>query len=68
MKIYTCIDHAGFWPVGVASVIIAQNEDEARRLLDGELSKKGLATSDKKPYTLQQIKGPVAKILNSGDY
>lgn len=29
--------HAGYWPVGAASVVVATSEDEARELLTAEL-------------------------------
>jgi hypothetical protein len=71
LKLYTCIDHAGFWPVGVASIVIAENEAEARICLDEALMRKGLKPSreDGTPYTLIEI--PLKKsvhILCDGDY
>lgn len=68
MKIYTCVDHPGHW-VGVASVVVAPNEDEARRLLIDELYTHGLAQGPK-PFTLREIniKKPKAFVLQNGDY
>lgn len=70
MKLFTCIDHDGHWPVGVASIIVARNETEAKKLLDEVLHEDGLETFEKKPYTLQEIdlNKPKAVLLHSGEY
>ena len=70
MKLYGCTDHDGHWPVGVSSVVIAHDENEARQLLDAELAKHGLNGFDNKPYTLEKIPQtkPVAVILQDGEY
>ena len=67
MKIYTCIDHEGMW-VGVASVIVAKNEERARGLLIEELAKQGL--HDDGNFTLVEIdkNKPQAIVLQNGDY
>jgi hypothetical protein len=67
LKVFTCTDHKGHWPVGVASVVVADSETGARQLLDRELRLHGLAPSD---YTLQEISTelPRAFVLTDGDY
>ncbi|MBM6595574.1 hypothetical protein [Microvirga pudoricolor] len=67
MRAFTCTDHDGYWSVGVASVVIAADEDEARLLLTAELSKSGL---HKEPFTLQEIDltTPQAIVLRDGNY
>ncbi len=67
MKIYTCVDHDGHNPVGVASVIIAMSEGQARVLLAHELIERGL---DPVKFTLQEldITVPGAHILHDGEY
>lgn len=67
MKAWTCTDHDYFWPVGVASVIVAETEEEARELLDAALLKRGLKTT---PYTLEELDltKPSAQILQDGNY
>lgn len=67
MNIYTCTDHDGHW-VGVASVVVADNEDQARSLLTAELKTHGLDGA--KPFTLRRINAnaPRAFILQDGDY
>lgn len=67
LKVFTCNDHAGFWPVGSASVVVAENETEAREILRGALIGHGLKDE---PFTLKEldINRPHAVILNDGDY
>ncbi len=68
VKLFTCVDHDGVWPVGVASVVVAGSEDEARDLLKVELRSQGLDSS--KPFTLSEISAerPRAFVLMNGDY
>ena len=68
IKVYTCIDHEGHWPVGVASVVVAEDEGQARILLDAELVEQGLLA--KESYTLQEMDLGQAQvvILADGDY
>ncbi len=70
MDVYTCIDHDCHWPVGVASVVVARDEDEARQLLDASLKDHGLKPHSAKPYTLQRLDAAEAKavVLVDGNY
>lgn len=70
MKTFICTDHDGVWPVGVASVIFANDEAEARRLLDEALVASHLQPSSQEPYSLQCVESssPKAIILNDGNY
>lgn len=67
MKLFTCVDHAYFWPVGVASVVVARDKDEAIRLLQRALDERGLK---RVPFTLQEmdLTIPGAKVLCDGNY
>ena len=67
MKVFTCIDHDTKWPVGGASIIVAEDKRKARGLLNSALRDQGL---DIKGYSLQEvdIKTPGVTILNDGDY
>lgn len=67
MNLYTCTDHDGHWPVGVASIVIAENKEEAKELLKSELSKQGLDTHN---FTLNKVDldKKQAIILFNGDY
>lgn len=68
MQVFVCTDHDGHYPVGVASVVVAATEDEARHLLQAELITHGL--NAKKPFTLRRInsESPRAFVLLDGDY
>jgi len=68
VKVFTCVDHAYFWPVGVASIVVAPSEDVARNILTSALGARGL--DEKKPFTLQEVdtKLPHAMILHDGNY
>ena len=70
MKLYTCTDHDYHWPVGVASIVLARNVEEARNLLDEKLIEHGLKPCKEKPYTLVKLPQakPTAMILNDGNY
>lgn len=68
MNVYVCTDHDGHWPVGVASVVFANSETEARGLLAAELHEHGL--DETKRFTLRQLNptNPKAFVLLDGDY
>lgn len=67
MRVFTCTDHDNHW-VGVASVVVAEDEDAARIMLAAEIATHGLDGS--KPFTLQELDTnfPHAMILQDGDY
>jgi hypothetical protein len=67
LKVFTCTDHDGRYPVGVASVIVAADIEHARDLLDAELGKNGLRLGG---YSLDELAldRPHAEILCDGDY
>lgn len=70
MKCYICTDHDGFGfgTTNVASIVIAENEEDARGLLDEELVALELEPYKDFPYTLIEVGLSVAKaiILNDG--
>lgn len=70
MRIFTCTDHDTFYPVGAASVVIADDEEMARRLLDSALIARGLKPSSESSYTINEIleTAPCAVILVDGNY
>ena len=67
MKVYTCIDHNTHYPVGGASIVIAEDKKRAKQLLNKELKEHGLEPND---YSLQEIDISIAHaiVLNDGDY
>lgn len=68
MKVFTCTDFPGHWPVGVAAVIIAENEAAADRALRADRKRAGLPIND--PVTLTEVDTESAQvlILRDGDY
>lgn len=70
LKVWTCDDHRGRWPGGVASVVVAETEEAARRFLQAALFKKGLWKSPEDDFTLTplDLETPAAIIIRDGDY
>jgi len=70
MKLYTCVDHDGFYPVPTASIVIGNNKREGKKMLDLELIKAGLFPFKTKEYTLIEINPEKrqAIILSDGNY
>lgn len=67
MRVFTCDDHAGLYPVGTASVVVATDEGEAHALLRQALIERGLGGE---PFTLSELdtSQPQALVLRDGDY
>lgn len=67
MKVFVCNDHEGHWPVGTASVVVAENEQQAFALLKARLEQRGII--DEK-FTLMELSldGPQAVVLCDGTY
>lgn len=70
MKVFTSTDFRGLWPVGVSSVVIAQDMRAARSLLTAALKKSGIDQPEIKDLTLQELdlSCPTALVLNKGEY
>ena len=70
MRVYVCTDHDYHWPVGVASVIVANNITEAMEMLDAKLIEAGLEPFELKPYTIRRLPEdmPYCEILQDGQY
>lgn len=67
MKLFTCNDHHGHWPVPTASVVIAESEEEARTMLTQELESRGIEVFD---FTLVEIAPNKRQVvvLSDGEY
>lgn len=67
MKLFTCNDHHGHWPVPTASVVIAESEEEARTMLTKELESRGIRVYD---FTLIEIdlNEKQTIVLSDGEY
>lgn len=70
LRLWICTDHDHHYPVGCASVVVAETEEAARQLLDRALLAAGLKPSPIYPYTLQEVPlgEPQAVILCDGNY
>jgi hypothetical protein len=68
LRLWVCTDHAGHYPVGVASIVLAPTEERARELLSAKLREHGL-DPEAGPYTLEERRlVECAYVLNDGDY
>ncbi len=63
MKVFTCDQFTGFYPVGTAAVVVAHDKKEARKKLEGELTYLGL----EQKVPLKDIK-TIDTALPGGDY
>lgn len=69
MKVFVSNDHDSHYPVGTASVVIAKDKREARKLLDEALVYKGLKPYAEHPYELEELEmKPQVKVLVDGNY
>lgn len=69
MKIYTCNEFKGHYPVGTAAVIVASNKSHAARLLEGALRARGLDQSVEPTYMVELLTdAPNVVILCDGNY
>jgi len=73
MKVFTCKDFQGVWPVGSAAVVVAQTKAKAKFALLEALEKQGkdLGNNNKDlDFTVQEVDTTKtgATILNDGDY
>lgn len=69
-RIYSCVDFRGYWPVGVASVVVASNPGEAKEILTKTLKDLDIPLEGDGDFNFVEIdidqKGAI--ILNKGDY
>ena len=72
MRFFYTKDFEGVWPVGTCAVAVANNEYEARRLLEASITAAGLSgtRSDGTPFTVIELAPtqPIATVLLNGDY
>ena len=69
MKVFWCTNFTGFWPVGTAAVVVAEDYEQALSLLNSELQAIGLkgdATIDDLKLIALDVER--ALILNDGNY
>jgi hypothetical protein len=68
LNVYTCSDHDGQWPIGGASVVVAESEAMARELLIAALRDHGIRQGGAFTLKLIDIDRPRAFVLNDGEY
>lgn len=69
LRVWTCTDHKGHWPVGAASLVVASTERQARALLIEALRASGIIQPEG-DFTLKEIDCATAAayVLNDGNY
>lgn len=69
LKVFTCTDFTGHWPVGVAAVVFANSQEQAAELLAERLALNGLPQTIV-PAAMEErdISSPAVMILRDGDY
>lgn len=67
MRVFYSTDFEGLWPVGTSAVVVASSEEEARAMLEKELSERLLAGA---PFTIHELATdkPSVLILQDGNY
>lgn len=68
MKIFTCTDFTGHWPVGVAAVVIAEDKAIAEAQLREALAVKGLKQNPNTAIEIKEVSAPGVYILCDGNY
>lgn len=68
MKIFSCDDFTGHYPVGTSAIIIAEDEAQAKSLLDEKLLEQNLKLDGTESFKEINLHSAKAIILNNGDY
>ena len=68
MKVFTCTNFEGFYPVGTAAVVVAENVTEADMLLRNKLNSIGLQQDDELILEELSLNSSVVVILRDGNY
>lgn len=68
MKVFTCKDFKGHWPVPVAAVIVAETLEDARLELDARLKAEGLKQDDRPTLKEVDVTRANVIILSNGEY
>jgi hypothetical protein len=70
MKIYVCTNFTGHWPVGSAALVIAEDSEEAERMLRDVLAEEIPQRTQPPKLWMDEVK-PDSKgvtLLNDGNY
>jgi hypothetical protein len=67
MKVFTCTDFPGEWPVGVAAVVVADSLETAHNMMAFNIHRRGFPVGD---FTLREIDltKQTVYVLNDGQY
>jgi hypothetical protein len=68
MKVFYCTDHKTHYPVGGSSVVVAQDEEQARQMLKDALKLEGLGWRGDEQLVELNTSVPGARVLDNGDY
>ena len=69
LRLFTCTEFKGHYPVGVAAVIVATDETQAIMLLEERLTAQGLRQKIKLDQIIPvPLSFPNCQILCNGDY
>lgn len=68
MRVFTCNDFEGHYPVGSAAVVVAEDEDAARVALRRELRSMGLELRKGDKLIELDVSAARVVVLNDGDY
>jgi len=70
MKVFTCVDFEGFWPVGVAAVVVAEDARHAATLLEAKLVAENLRAQTIDPASMIEVDTTQAgaRIVQDGNY
>lgn len=72
LKVYTCNNFRGHWPVGTAAVIVAEHFVQARSRLYNQLKMLGFEPTHKESeewrFVEIDVETVAAHILNDGNY
>ena len=68
MKLYTCTNFEGHYPVGTAAVVVATDKAHAFELLAAELARLGLKQSHPLQFNERDMSVGAVFVLNDGNY
>lgn len=68
LKLYTCKEFDGHWPVGSAAVVIAQSKNEAADMLEAKLESIGLKQRIDAGTMIEVLMMKQAIVLCDGNY
>ncbi len=68
LRVWTCNEFRGHWPVGAAAVVVAGTRDEAEALLLDRLRAEGLPQDEHLDMQAVPMQDGIVRILCDGDY